>query len=170
MLKKSILCLLLLITSIFAHAQEKWFLQKIDDKVSVNFPAESKKLGENRFGVNTKDGTIYAVSVVDLLKAIGMSLTTFNAEVETQGFVDGFMEGLTPTMPQFKFSPTKVVKVKGLPAYEIVGRNDGRNQTIYMTVIFVDGVSYTLACSIVDSKDAKNKDKFIAGEIYINGK
>jgi hypothetical protein len=169
MLKKSILFLLLLTTSILAQAQEKWFLQKINDKVSVNFPQESKKMGENSFGINTKDSTIYVVSVVDLLTAIGMNLTTFNAEVETQGFVDGFMEGLTPTMPQYKFSPTKVIKVKGLPAYEIMGRNEERKNTVYMTVVFVDGVSYTLACLLADGKDPRNKDKFL-NEIYINGK
>lgn len=170
MLKTSTLVLFLVVASICTNAQEKWFSQKISDKVSVNFPGEPKKLSESSYGVNAKDSTVYVVSIVDLLKATGMDAATFNTNVVTQEFADGFMEGLAPTMPKFAFKTANIIKVKGLPAYEIIGRSDENKKTIYMTAVFVDGIAHTLACLIADGKDTKNKDRFIAGEIYINGK
>jgi hypothetical protein len=167
MLKTSTLVLFLTIVSICANAQEKWFSQKVSDKVTVNFPGEPKKLSDVSYGYNAKDSTVFVVSIVDLLKATGMDLATFNSNVETQEFADGFMEGLTPTMARFSFRTAKIIKIKNLPAYEIVGRADDLKKTIYMNVVFVDGVAHTLACLIGDGKDTKNKDKFIAGEIYI---
>ncbi len=77
------------------------------------------------------------------------------------------MEGLTPTMPNFSFKAARIIKIKKLNAYEIIGRDDQLKKTIFMNVVFVDGIAHTLACLISDGKDTKSRDKFLAGEIYV---
>lgn len=169
MLKKTILFLFVVISSIQVNAQKDWFKQKISDKVSVNFPIEPTKQNENSFTLKDKDGLIFVVSVVDLLKATGMSLEQFNSNVETQEFIDGFMEGLIPTMPKYTFKDTKIIKVKGFTTYQIIGRNEASKSTVYINSVFIDGIGHSLACLVADGKDTKNKDIFL-NEIYINGK
>jgi hypothetical protein len=168
MLKKSILCFLLLSMSIFVHAQEQWFLQKINDKVSINFPAEPKKINEQNIGIN-KDDVIYLVTFIDLLKATGMTLEDFNSKIGAQEFADEFMSGLTPTMPKFKFGSAKINNVKGYTAYLVQGRDEETKKAVHMNIVFIDGTAYSITSIIEDGKDPRNKDKFL-NEIYINGK
>lgn len=170
MLKNITLLLFLSITYSFAQAQDNWFTQKLNDKVSVKFPEESKQYTAASYGVKAKDSTVYLVSIVDLLKATNMDLVTFNENVVSQTFANEFLEGLKPTMASFNFKEVVITTVKGLPAYIMNGRNENTKSTLYMKSIFVDGTAYTLACLISDGKNTKNKDKFLAGEIYINGK
>jgi hypothetical protein len=169
-LKKTILCLLLTITSIYASAQDKWFMQKISDKISVNFPLEPKKINENSYAVKDADDVVYALTIVDLLKVTGLDAAAFTTQVKTQAFADEFMNGLIPTMPKYTFKAAQIITVKGMPAYRLVGRNEEAKNTIFMTAVFVDGIGHTLASLIADGKDTKRKDKYIAGEIYFYGK
>lgn len=165
MLKTATLLLFLATATICTNAQEKWFNQKISDKVSVNFPAEPKKINENNIGVN-KDDVVYLITFIDLLKVTGMTKEDFNTNVIAQEFADEFMGGLAPTMPKFKFSTAKVTTIKDCPAYQVTGRNEEGKISVYMNIIFVDGVAHSLTCILPDGKDIKNKDKFL-GEIYI---
>jgi hypothetical protein len=165
-LKKSILCLLLVATSMYANAQDKWFMQKISDKVSVNFPLEPKKINENAYAIKDAEDVVYAVTVVDLVKVTGLDAATFTTQVKTQEFADNFMAGLIPTMPKYMFKAVQITTIKNMPAYRMIGRNEEAKTTIFMTAIFVDGIGHTLAAVVADGKDTKRKDKFVAGEIY----
>ncbi len=84
MLKTATLVLFLGLATICVKAQKKWFMQKVSENVSVNFPGEPKKFSDVSYGYNGNDSTVYVVSIVDLLKATGMDLSTFNTNVVTQ--------------------------------------------------------------------------------------
>ncbi|MFD0940989.1 hypothetical protein [Pedobacter boryungensis] len=169
MLKKSILLLFVVVSSIQVNAQKDWFKQKINDKVSVNFPIEPKKINEQSYGVRDQDNVVYLVSVVDLLKTTGLSLEDFNAGVVKQTFADEFMEGLMPTMAKYTFKPAKIIAVKGNTAYSVFGRDDVNKNTLYMNIVFVDGIAYSITSILPDGKDFKNISTYL-NEIYINGK
>jgi hypothetical protein len=169
MLKTSTLVLFLALASICAKAQDKWFILKLNDKVSVSFPFEPKKFSENNFGVRAEDETAYLVSFVDLLSITQMTKEVFNENVVTPKFADEFMEGLKPKLAKFTFGPHKVTTVKGLPTYQVAGRSEELKTNIYMNIIFVDGTSYSITSLVPDGKPTKNKDKFLT-EIYVNGK
>ncbi|MFA6277089.1 MAG: hypothetical protein WC622_10095 [Pedobacter sp.] len=169
MLKKSILLLFILVSSIQVNAQKAWFKQKISDKVSVNFPIEPKKINDQNYGVRDEDGVAFLVSFVDLLAATGFSLEQFNKGVIEQSFADEFMGGLTPKLPSYTFKPAKIIITKANPSYLVYGRDEQKKNTIYMNIVFIDGISHSLTCIVPDGKDIKNKDKFL-NEIYINGK
>jgi len=169
MLKKSILFLFIVVSSIQVNAQKDWFKQKINDKVSVNFPVEPKKLTLNNYGVRAADDVIFLVSNVDLLAATGLSLEEFNKGVITQQFADEFMGGLTPKLPKYTFKSAKIGTLKGNPVYAVSGRDDVNKNTMYMNIVFVDGTSYSITSIVPDGKDLKNTNIFL-NEIYINGK
>lgn len=169
MLKKSIIVLFIAITSSLAQAQDKWFNQKLSDKVSVNFPFEPRKLSDNNYGIRAEDETGYLVSFVNLLDVTKMTKEAFNVEVGTKQFATEFINGMTPKLAKFTFAPYKITTVKGYTAYQLSGRSDELNTTIFINIVFVDGTSYSITCLIPDGKSIKNKDRFM-NEIYINGK
>jgi hypothetical protein len=169
MLKKSILLLFIVVSSIYANAQKDWFKQKFTDKVSVNFPVEPKKINEQNYGVRDNDNVIFLVTHIDLLKSTGMGLEEFNKNIIIQQFADEFMGGLSPTMPKYTFKTVKIGTIKGNTAYSVSGRDDVNKSTIYMNIVFVDGTAYSLTSIVPDGKDLKNTNTFL-NEIYINGK
>lgn len=166
MLKKSILLLLLVVASSYVNAQDKWFMVKVSDKVSVNFPLEPKKLNENSHGIKDADGVVYVLTVIDLLKVTNMDAPTFSTEVKKQTFADEFMEGFKPSFPKYVFKAAQIINIKGHTAYRIVGRNEADKLTVTMSVVFVDGVAHNLSSIVPDGKSRANADKYIAGEIY----
>jgi hypothetical protein len=169
MLKRTTLLLFFALTSICVNAQNKWFMQKINDKVSVSFPLEPKKLTDNNYGVRDKNDVAFLVSFVELLKVTQMTLEQFNASTITQEFADQFMEGLKPKLAKFTFGNHKIVKVKGNTTYQVSGRSEEMKTNIYMNIVFVDGTSYSLTSLVPDGKPTKEKDIFLS-EIYVNGK
>jgi hypothetical protein len=169
MLKKSTLVCFLFLASVCANAQDKWFNQKINEKVSVNFPVEPRKINEQNYGIKDANDIVFLVSSVDLLKATGLSLEEFNKGVVNQQFADEFMGGLTPTMPKYTFKPAKIITLKGNTAYQTSGRDEVNKSTIYMNIVFVDGIAHSITSILPDGKDSKNTVKFL-NELYINGK
>ncbi|MDQ7949839.1 MAG: hypothetical protein REI78_04865 [Pedobacter sp.] len=166
MLKKVTLVFFLALASSYAGAQEKWFNQKINDKVDVNFPIEAKKLNETSYGIRNNDGVVFLITTVDLLKVTGMTAKEFNEEVVKQKWAEEFMGGLAPTMPNYTFSAPKIVTFKSNPAYQTSGRDDKNKNTIYMNLVFIDGIVYNMSSIVPDGKETKTTDKFLK-ELYI---
>lgn len=169
MLRKTTIVLFLAIASLYTNAQDKWFSQKINDKVTVNFPIEPKKLNEVNYGVRDNNNVVFLVTTVDLLKVTGLSLEEFNKNIVEQKWADEFMAGLIPTMPKYTFKSAKITTVKGNTAYWVSGRDEEGKTTIFMNLVFVDGNVHNIASIVPDGIDTKNKDRFLT-EIYINGK
>lgn len=160
MLKKSIILLFIIVASIHVNAQEGWFKQKINEKVTVNFPYEPKKINDMNYGIN-KDGVIYLVTFIDILKATGMKKEDFDSGVTTQQFADDFASGLIGTMSGYSFGKTKIAVVKDAPAYQMSGRNEEKKTNTYLNIVFVDGIAYSISCYIPDGKLEKYKDTFL---------
>ncbi|RZL50274.1 MAG: hypothetical protein EOP00_05155 [Pedobacter sp.] len=168
MLKKSILFLLLSVVTLCVSAQDGWYKQKINDNVSVNFPAEVKKLNEQSYGFKDKNGVVFVVSSVDLLKITDQDLATFNTNLETKLWMDEFVEGIAQSMKKFKFMSANKVKVKGFTAYDLKAINEEAQTNLFMKVVFVNGTSHSLTCLVPDAnKITPEIEKFLAGEIYV---
>jgi hypothetical protein len=161
MFKKSVLILFLSFVSIYVNAQEGWFKQKINEKVTVNFPIECKKINDNSYGIKNQDDVVFLISSVDLLKITNLSLEEFNKNVVLQSWANEFMDGLTPTMPKFTFKAAEIITLKGQTAYHVIGRDEAGKSTIFMNIVFVDGTAHSLTSLVPDGKSTKNTDIFL---------
>ncbi|RZK52392.1 MAG: hypothetical protein EOO91_19420 [Pedobacter sp.] len=155
------LILFLSSVSIYVNAQEGWFKQKINEKVTVNFPIEPKKLSDSNFGIKDKDDVIFLVSFVDLLTATGLSLDEFNKNIVLQSFADEFMAGLVPNLPKYVFKQANITTLKGYTTYSATGRDDTNKSTIYMNICFVNGISYSITSIVPDGKSTQNTNIFL---------
>lgn len=165
MLKKVLIILFISVTVTSVSAQEGWFKQKINEKVTVNFPLQPKIINEQSYGVKDKDDVVFLVSSVDLLNITKLSLEEFNKNVVLQSWADQFMEGLTPTMPKFIFKSAKIITLKNQPAYYVTGRDDAGKSTVYINIVFVDGTAHSITSLVPDGKSTKNTDIFLTNII-----
>ncbi|MGM9479300.1 hypothetical protein ACS5PU_22955 [Pedobacter sp. GSP4] len=161
MFKKSTLILLLVLGVVKLNAQDKWFKQQIDEKVSVSFPKQPKKVNEISYGMRDSIGVIFTNSMVNLLKITQLDLETLNSEIEKQQFADDFVTGIGTSFPKYKFEKAKIITVKGQRAYGVVARDEESKRNLYMNVCFLDGVSYSLTCIVPDGISIKDKDLFL---------
>lgn len=152
---------LLIIGSVQLKAQEGWIKQKIDQKVTVGFPVQPRQLNEASVGIRDKDDVTFIVTKLDLASLTKVTVEKFHQDVVTQDYADEFLEGMAPTMPKFKFSPIKIVKLKGLSCYQVVGRDEESKSTIFMNIYFLNGISYSLASIQPDGKPDKNRSIFL---------
>ncbi len=167
MLKKSTLVLFLALASFFSKAQQGWFKQKINSKVTVGFPSEPKKVNENSYVVKDADENVYVITTLDMLAVTKMSSEEFNTGIVTQDFADEFLSGLAPSMPAYTFKDIKIAKIKDQVVYQIEGRDDKNQATIFFNIFFIDGTSYSLACIQKDGKPTRTKDLFLTN-MYIS--
>jgi len=167
MLKKSTLVLFLALASFVSNAQQGWFKQKINAKVTVGFPLEPKKVNENSYVVKDADENIYVLTSLDMLAVTKMSLEEFNSGIVTQQFADEFLSGLAPSMPAYTFKDIKITKIKDQVVYQIEGRDDKNQATIYFNIFFIDGFSYSVTCMHKDGKPTRTRDLFLTN-IYIS--
>ena len=162
MLKKTTLILLLVIGVIELNAQSKWFKQQINEKVSVSFPIQPRKVNETSYAVKDSTGIIYISSRVELLPITQLDLATFNAEIEKQKFADDFVVGISGSFPEYKFENPKLIMVSGQRAYAVVARDEVNKLNLFMHVCFLDGTSYSFSCIVPDGKNIKYKDMFLS--------
>jgi len=161
MLKKTTLILLLVTGAIKLHAQEKWFVRQISEKVSVSFPKQPKKINEISYGIKDSTGTIFTTSIVNLLSIVKLDLTALNAEIEKQQFADDFVSGISTSFPKYKFEQAKIITVKGQRAYGVMAKDEENKQNLYMRICFLDGISYGLTCILPDGTNYNDKDLFL---------
>lgn len=167
MLKKSTLVLFLALASFLSNAQEGWVKQKINAKVTVGFPLAPKKVNENSYVVKDADENIYITTTLDMLAVTKMSLEEFNTGIVTQEFADEFLNGLAPSMPAYTFKAIKITKIKDQTVYQVEGRDDKNQATIYFNIFFIDGTSHSLTCIYKDGKPSRARDLFLTN-IYIS--
>ncbi|WP_410220823.1 hypothetical protein [Pedobacter sp.] len=156
-----VLILVFLCLSSITYAQDGWFKQKINNKITVSFPTEPKKLNETSYALN-QDNIIYAAYFVDLLKVTSLSLETFNKSIISQEYADEFLKGLAPSFPKYVFEKPKIYNFQNCTSYAIYGKNSADKLTIQMNIVFVDGIAYTAGCILPDNKESKLKDLFLA--------
>ncbi|MNK43077.1 hypothetical protein D3C87_617730 [compost metagenome] len=162
MLKRTTLILLLVVGAVKLNAQNKWFKQQINEKASVSFPIQPKKVNETSYAVKDTTGIIYVSSRVDLLPITQLDLATLNAEIENQKFADDFVVGISGSFPKYKFESPKLIMVSGLRAYAVVARDEVNKLSLFMNVCFLDGTSYSFSCIVPDGKSMKHKDTFLS--------
>lgn len=168
MIKKLMLISLFVFVGAQIKAQDGWVKQKIDDHVTVGFPVAPKKINDNSTGIRDQEGVIYMVTNLDLVKIMGTTVENFNAQVGTPTFADEFLKGMKTSTPNFVLSPIKITKLKEKPCYQLSGRDDKSKTTMYMNIVFVDGISYSLTAIVPDGKSLNNKDIFLTNITVVN--
>jgi hypothetical protein len=162
MVKKIALVALLILTSLQIWAQEGWVKQQLSDRVTVSFPLTPSKINDNSFGAKDAEGTTLVAMAMDLAKMMEMPVAKFNEKVATTDFAEIFYRNFTPTLPNYVFKPLKITELKGQPCYQLIGRSEQIKRTVYINVVFVDGISYSLSAIQADGASLQNKDLFLS--------
>ncbi|RZK52391.1 MAG: hypothetical protein EOO91_19415, partial [Pedobacter sp.] len=111
MLKKLFLVAILTGLNLYAVAQKDWIKQKFDDKLTIAFPAETKKVSESTFIARDSTGTVFGVVVVPIDKSSFLEATSTDSLLTRIKFLDVVVGGIKAKMPKYAIGDIKVSQV-----------------------------------------------------------
>jgi len=140
------------------NAQTGWFKKKLDDRISVQFPAEPEAQGP-AFKYKDKDSVGYTAAVTDF-SMFGADSAMIAAETEKEEFADQLKEGFSAQIPDLEITKSETGKWNGYPAYNYEGEIKPKAQKMYFTCIIVGAKMYAFVVAGPSELAAKNKDTF----------
>ncbi len=161
MFKSLLLIALFFGLSISVNAQEGWFKQLFNEKVTIGFPAEGKRTSESTYVFKDSIGSVYGLVMVPLDKKSFVGKTTTDTLVVRYKFIDMVVENLKAKMPKYTIGAVKINKLNDLKIYHLEGVNTENKSSVFVNMVLVDDISYSLMCILADSADTKNKDIFL---------
>jgi len=144
-----------------ANAQTNWVLKKIDNRISVKFPAEPSPIAEGVTGYKFlyTDSSLITASLVDL-EQMGLDSATLAGLIETEEFFEQFKVGLTGQTPDAEITKSVIVKWNNYVAYEIEGVDKSKNQKIFFKCIFIGAKMYVFSCIFNSTTDILQKETY----------
>lgn len=137
-----------------------WFTQKLDDKISIQFPNKPTTTDEGKvYLLFDSDSTVYTANVTDL-GLMGLDSAMLAAQVETEDFKEQFKMGLTMQMPALEIKELTTEKWKCYTTYLLKGTYDERNALVFFKCVFINTNMYTLFCIVDAKKSTANKEQF----------
>ena len=160
-MKKSALICFLLLTSIASFAQKKWVKQKLTSRVTVSFPAAPSKTAGTTFALKDTTNIIYTVTYSFIAQNLKIDEKAFSKLVTTEEFASEFQNSLQATLAGYNLEPIKIKQNKNYVSYITEGKNEDEKKSIFMHIIFVDGIYYSLSVVIPEGKNLQSKDLFL---------
>jgi len=163
MLKKLYLIAILISLNFYVHAQKDWVKQKFDDKLTIAFPAEAKKVSESTYIARDTTGTVFGVVVVPIDKSSFLEATATDSLLTRIKFIDVVVGGIKSKMPKYAIGDIKVNQVNNIKTYSLEGVNDENKSTVYINIFLLNDISYSLTCFVPAGISTANKDVFFKG-------
>jgi hypothetical protein len=163
MFKKLYLAAILIGLNLSAIAQKNWVSQKFDDKLTIAFPAEAKKVSESTFVARDSTGTVFGVVVVPIDKSSFLEATSTDSLLTRIKFIDVVVGGIKSKMPKYAIGDIKVNQVNNIKTYSLEGINEENKSTVYINIFLLNDVSYSLTCFVPAGISTANKDVFFKG-------
>ncbi|WP_113635660.1 hypothetical protein [Nubsella zeaxanthinifaciens] len=160
MRKVALACVLLLVSS-FAFAQKKWHAQKLTKKFTVNFPSAPTKTAGTTFALKDSTNAIYTATYSFIAQNLKIEERAFTKLVTTNEFANEFLNSLQTTLPQYELSEIKIKQHKNYVSYQTEGKSETQQKSIFMNIIFVDGIYYSLSCALPNGQESANKELFL---------
>lgn len=161
-MKKVVFALMLLLAGSFAFGQKKWHSQKLTNKFTVNFPAAPTKTAGTTFALkDTTTNAIYTATYSFIAQNLKIDERAFSKLVTTNEFANEFLSSLQITLSQYELSDIKIKQHKNYVTYQTEGKSESQQKSIFMNIIFVDGIYYSLSCALPDGQDNGNKELFL---------
>lgn len=160
MLKKLSLLAILIGLNLYVVAQKNWVKQQFDDKLTIAFPAEAKKVAESTYIARDSTGTVFGVVVVPIDKSSFLEATSTDSLLTRIKFIDVVVGGIKAKMPKYAIGDIKVSQVNKMKTYSLEGINDENKSTVFINIFLFKDVSYSLTCFVPAGISTSNKDVF----------
>jgi hypothetical protein len=160
-MKKVVCALMLLLVGSFAFGQKKWHPQKLTNKFTVNFPSVPTRTAGTTFALKDTTNAIYTATYSFIAQNLKIDERAFAKLVTTNEFANEFLSSLQITLPQYELSDIKIKQHKNYVTYQTEGKSESQQKSIFLNIIFVDGIYYSLSCALPDGQDNSNKELFL---------
>ncbi|RZK90685.1 MAG: hypothetical protein EOO98_07835 [Pedobacter sp.] len=161
-MKKIVLICFLIFVCVATFAQKDWIKQKVTNRVIVAFPTAPSKTAGTTYALKDTTNTIYTVTYSFIAQNLKIDQKAFNKLVTTNEFASEFLSGLQTTLAGYNLEQVKIKQNKNYVSYLTEGKNDDEKKSIFMHVIFVDGIYYSLSVVVPDGENLQNKDIFLS--------
>ncbi|TCC89096.1 hypothetical protein EZ428_15450 [Pedobacter frigiditerrae] len=163
MFKKLSIVVILVSLNFCANAQKDWVKQKFDERLTLSFPAETKKVSESTYIARDSTGTVFGVVVVPIDKSSFLSATSTDSLLTRIKFIDVIVGDIKSKMPKYAIGDIKVNQVNNVKTYSLEGINEENKSTVYINIFLVNDISYSLTCFVPAGISTANKDVFFKG-------
>jgi hypothetical protein len=160
-MKKTALICFLLFISVVTFAQKNWFKQKLTNRLTVYFPSAPAKTAGTTFALKDTTNTIFTATYSFIAQNLKIDQKAFNKLVTTNEFASEFLSGLQTTLPGYNLSQVNIKQHKTYVSYLTEGKNEEEHKSIFMHIIFIDGIYYSLSCVVPDGQNLQQKDIFL---------
>ncbi len=160
-MKKTALFCFLVFISVATFAQKDWFKQKITNRLTVAFPAAPAKTAGTTFALKDTTNTIFTVTYSFIAENLKVDQKAFAKLVTSNEFAGEFLNSLQATLPGYELSDIKIRQHKNYVSYTLDGKNETDHKSIFMHIIFVDGIYYSLSCVVPEGAGLHNKNIFL---------
>jgi hypothetical protein len=144
----------------FVFAQNNWINYRVDDKLTVKFPAQPNKLNEYGVFVKTIDTAVFILSTVDLSKTDGLDSATVQSRAPTSEFANSLKDGMLSEMKGFTLGNVNIAKWNNYTCYNINGNNTSTKMSIYAFIVFIGTHAYDLMAIMPDNHGQAQKNLF----------
>jgi hypothetical protein len=161
MLKKTYLIVILISLNFCALAQTGWVKQKFGNRLTIAFPTEAKKVNESTYIARDSSGTVCGVVIVPIDKNSFLEASATDSLLTRIKFIDVVVNGIKAKMPKYAIGDIKISQINNLKTYSLEGVNEENKSTVYINILLVDDVSYSLTCFLPVGVSTTNKDIFL---------
>ncbi|GAB1463485.1 hypothetical protein [Pedobacter sp.] len=161
MKKTTLICLALLISAV-SFAQKNWVKQKLTNRFTVSFPAAPSKTAGTTFALkDTTSNNIFTATYSFIAQNLNINQKAFNKLVTTNEFASEFLNSLQTTLAGYNLEQVKIKQYKNYVSYLTEGKNEEEKKAIFMHIIFLDGIYYSLSVIVPDGQSFQNKEIFL---------
>ncbi|RYE22580.1 MAG: hypothetical protein EOP45_08020 [Sphingobacteriaceae bacterium] len=153
------------------RAQTGWITKKLDEKVSVKFPAEPQKVsksGIDTYTFKAKDSTGYNTAVIDYQVVAHLDSATLAPMKDSQEFADQMKMGIASKKPNYTFGEVTIGKWKTYTTYQFSGTENTTKNTVSVQMILIGSKMYVLTCLVPSGLTTPNKEVFLSSAELLN--
>ncbi len=160
-MKRIILICVFALWSAFTFAQKNWVKQKLTSHFTISFPSAPSQTASTTFALKDSTNVIYTATYSFIAQNLKVEEKVFEKLAATNEFAGEFLSTLQATLPQYSLEKLQLKQHKNYVNYLTSGRNETEKKTIFMNIIFVNGVYYSLSCIVPDGIESNHKDLFL---------
>jgi len=161
-MRRATLIFFLIFSSVFVFAQKNWVKQKLTSRVTVAFPTTPLKTAGTTFALKDSTGLVYTATYSFIAQNLKIDQKAFDKLATTDEFASEFQNSLQATLAGYDLEPIQIKQNKNYVSYLTKGKNEDEKKSIFLHIIFVDGIYYSLSVVIPDGKNISNKDVFLS--------
>ena len=137
MLKKSFATLIILLIAIGVNAQQNWVKQKFGERLTLNFPAETKKVGDFTYLTKDSTGTVYGVVIMEIDPSAYKTTLSTDTLLTRLKFIDEVVASVKTKMPKYAIGDVKIKEKYNIKNYLLEGLNTENKSTVYLNIFLV---------------------------------